>query len=175
MSNGDQNAAAQLMPLVYSELRKLAAHYMNNETPGHTLQATALVHEAYFRLVEQTRVNYQGRAHFFAISAQLMRRILVDHARAKHAAKRGSNKKLPLDAVASFAADADMDLVGLDDALNRLADLDPQQSRIVEMRYFAGLSIEDTATALGISPSSVKRGWNMAKAWLHRELVTAGK
>ena len=154
---------------------RLAAHYMKNETPGHTLQATALVHEAYFRLVEQTRVHFQGRAHFFAIAAQLMRRILVDHARAKRAAKRGSGKKLPLEAVAGFSEQTDMDVVALDDALNRLAELDPQQSRIVEMRFFAGLSIEDTATAIGISPSSVKRSWNMAKAWLHRELVKEGK
>ncbi|MBI4904012.1 MAG: sigma-70 family RNA polymerase sigma factor [Acidobacteria bacterium] len=171
MREGDEEAAAQFVPLVYNELRRLAAHYMMLESPDHTLQATALVHEAYLKLIDQNRVTYQNRAHFFGVAAQLMRRILVDHARARRTVKRGSGKKEQLDERVVVAGESDTDVVALDEALQRLAELDPQQSRIVELRFFAGLSIEDAATALGISASTVKRDWNVAKAWLHRELV----
>jgi RNA polymerase sigma factor (TIGR02999 family) len=170
VQQGDESAAAQLIPLVYSELRRLAAHQMRSESPDHTLQPTALVHEAFLRLVDQTRITYQNRAHFFALAGQQMRRILVDHARAKRAAKRGSGKKMPLDDAAGIIDKPQVDVLALDEALTQLAEMDPQQSRIVELRFFAGLSIEETAAALDISPATVKRDWSMAKAWLHQEL-----
>jgi len=170
MQAGDPQAAEQLIPLVYQELRRLAGHYMRAERPDHTLQATALVHEAYLKLVDQTQVTYQNRAHFFGIAAQLMRRILVDHARAHQAEKRGSGQKLQLDEAAALPESREVDLVALDEALQELAKLDPQQSRIVELRFFAGLSIEETATVLEISPATVKRDWAMARAWLHQQI-----
>lgn len=173
--NGDSTALNQLLPVIYNELRQQAERYLRRERPGHTLQATALVNEAYLRLVDQTQVNWENRAHFFGAAANLMRQILIQHARAKHAEKRGGDaQKLYLDEVSGLAdnlsKEQNLDLLALDDALNTLASIAPQQSRVVELRFFAGLSIEETAEALGISPATVKREWNMAKAWLHREL-----
>lgn len=171
-SDGDQGAFEELMPLVYDELRLIAGRYLRNERPGHTLQSTALVHEAYVRLVDQNRVRWQNRAHFFGVAAQMIRRILVDHARGKQAVKRGADVvKLSLDEAVVAAGDRDVDLVALDDALQSLAKLDAQQGRIVELRFFAGLSIEETAEVVGVSPATVKRDWAVAKAWLHRELA----
>lgn len=170
-SYGDRAALDHLMPLVYNELRRLAQHYLRQERPTHTLQATALVHEVYLRLIDQRQVRWQNRAHFFAIAAQMMRRILVNYARDQQALKRsGSGQKLFLDEVLALSADRDVDLVALDEALTRLAVLDPQQSRIVELRFFGGLRIEEVAEALGISPATVKRDWGMARAWLRREV-----
>jgi len=162
----------ELMPLVYDELRRLAAHYLRHERPDHTLQPTALVHEAYLRLVDQTQVRWQNRAHFFGIAANLMRQILVNHALSHRASKRGGTAiKLTLDEAAGLSKQRDVDLVALDEALTRLAALDSQPSRIVELRFFGGLSIEETAEVLRISPATVKREWTMAKAWLHCALT----
>ncbi len=170
-SNGDQEALDKLIPAVYDELRRLASRHLRRERPGHTLQTTALIHETYIRLVDQRHVRWQNRAHFFGIAAQLMRRILVDHARSRHRAKRGGSAvRLTLGEAMNVAAGQEVDFVALDEALNRLAEIDPQQSRIVELRYFSGLSIEETAEVMGISPATVKRDWSMARAWLHREL-----
>jgi RNA polymerase sigma factor (TIGR02999 family) len=172
LSDGDQDAPARLMPLVYDELRKLSQGYLQAERPDHTLQATALVHEAYIRLVDWQNVTWQNRAHFFAVAAQIMRRILVDSAREKSAQKRGGGlTRLSLDEAVSFAQEREVDLVALDDALNSLAKLDAAQSKIVELRFFGGLTIEETAEALSISPSTVKREWTLAKAWLHKTIV----
>lgn len=169
--NGDESVLGQLLPLVYDELRRLAERHLRREAPGHTLQATALVHEAYLQLVDQQQVTWQNRAHFFGVAANLMRQILMQHARAKHAEKRGGQqRKLYLDEAGAIAAGQDLDLVALDDALNDLAAVAPRQSRVVELRFFGGLSIEETATVLNLSPATVKREWNMAKAWLHREI-----
>lgn len=172
-SNGDSSALEALMPLVYDELHRLASRYLSRERPWHTLQSTALVHEAYLRLIDQREVHWQNRSHFFGVAAQMIRRILVDHARSHQAAKRGAGAvKLSLDEVVAAAGERqDIDLVALDDALNRLAQIDPQQSRIVELRFFSGLSIEETAEVLHISPATVKRDWVMAKAWLFREIT----
>jgi RNA polymerase sigma factor (TIGR02999 family) len=170
-SNGDESVLGQLLPLVYNELRRLAERHLRREAPGHTLQATALVHEAYLRLVDQQQVTWQNRAHFFGVAANLMRQILMQHARAKHAEKRGGRqRKIYLDEAGAIAAGQDLDLVALDDALNDLAAVAPRQSRVVELRFFGGLSVEETAAVLDISPATVKREWNMAKAWLHREI-----
>ncbi len=159
------------MPVVYGELRRLAQHYLRRERPDHTLQATALVHEAYLRLVDQRAVTWQNRAHFFGVAAQLMRRILVDHARRHHAAKRGGTAlKVSLNDVVLAAEERAEDLVALDDALNRLAAMDPRQGRVVELRLFGGLTVEETAEVLRISPATVKREWTTAKAWLSREI-----
>ncbi|HEV2382796.1 MAG TPA: sigma-70 family RNA polymerase sigma factor [Terriglobia bacterium] len=169
---GDQQALEVLMPLVYNELRRLARRYLVGESAGHTLQSTALVHEAYMRLVDWRNVEWQSRAHFFGLAAQMMRRVLVDRARERQAAKRGSGSvKLALDHALEMPADDKVDLRALDQALTRLERLDPQQSRIVELRFFGGLSIEETATALGISTATVKRSWSTARAWLRRELL----
>jgi RNA polymerase sigma-70 factor (ECF subfamily) len=169
--HGDKDAPARLMPLVYDELRKLADYYLRQERTDHTLQPTALVHEAYLKLVDQTRVDWQNRAHFFGVAAQLMRRILVDYARRHQAIKRGGfQQKLTLDEAMVYAPSRDVDLVALDDALNVLAQMDARQSRIVELRFFGGLTIEETAEALGVSPATVKADWSMAKAWLRREI-----
>jgi RNA polymerase sigma factor (TIGR02999 family) len=171
-SNGHQEVLADLMPLVYDELRRSAAHYLGRERPDHTLQPTALVHEAYLRLVDQSRVRWQNRAHFFGIAAKLMRQILVDHARANRAAKRGGTAfKLTLDDAAGVCEEGSLDLVALDEALTRLAALDLQQGRIVELRFFGGLTIEEAAEVLQISPATVKREWITAKAWLHCTLT----
>ena len=170
-SNGDQQALDRLTPLVYGELRRLAARYLRRERSDHTLQSTALVHEAYLRLIDQKHVRWQNRAHFFGVAAQMIRRILVDHARGKQAAKRGAGGwKLSLDEAIATPEQRDLDLVALDDALGGLAKIDPQQSRVVELRFFAGLSIEETAEVLRISPATVKRDWTAAKAWLYREM-----
>ncbi len=170
-SEGNEAALNQLTPLVYDELRRLASRYLRNERPDHTLQSTDLVHEAYLRMIDQQNVRWQSRAHFFGIAAQMIRRILVDHARRRHAAKRGAGPvKLSLDEAIAAAGPRDFDLVALDEALENLAKLDPQQSRVVELRFFAGLSIEETAEVLKISPATVKRDWTTAKAWLYRDL-----
>jgi RNA polymerase sigma factor (TIGR02999 family) len=170
-TGGDAHALDQLLPLVYDELRRLAQSYLRRENVGHTLQSTALVHEAYLRLVDQRDVNWQNRSHFFGIAAQMMRRVLVDHARAHNAAKRGSGGiKVTLDEGLLAAEQRDVNVIALDEALTKLAEIDPQQTRIVELRFFAGLSIEETAELLKISPATVKRDWAMAKAWLYGEM-----
>ncbi len=170
-SNGDRGALEKLMPLVYDELRRLARRYMNREPAGHTLQTTALVNEAYLRLIEQKEVKWQNRAHFFAISAQLMRRILVSMARARQADKRGGEaRQVSLDEAMVFSEERAAELVALDDAMNELAALDPRRSRVVELRYFGGLSVEETAEVLQVSPDTVMREWKRAKAWLYSEL-----
>ena len=170
-SDGDREALDKLIPIVYEELRRQAVRYLQRERPGHTLQTTALIHEAYLRLIDQKDVRWQNRAHFFGIAAQLMRRILVDHARSRQAAKRGgSDIKLPLEEGMIVAEGKDVNLVALDEALERLAAIDPQQSRVVELRFFSGLSVEETAAVLGVSTRTVKRDWNVAKAWLRREI-----
>jgi RNA polymerase sigma factor (TIGR02999 family) len=169
-SRGDENALQELMPLVYDELRRLAAHLLKNERPGHTLQPTALVHEAYLRMVDITRVDWHSRAHFLSLAAQMLRRLLVDHARAKRRAKRGSGRVL-LSLTEVPGSPPNLDAIALDEALSELARIDPQQSRIVELRFFAGVSIEETATSLGISAATVKRDWAVARAWLYRRLA----
>ncbi|HLX45693.1 MAG TPA: sigma-70 family RNA polymerase sigma factor [Bryobacteraceae bacterium] len=173
-SAGDRHATDQLMPLVYDELRSLARAHLRRERPGHTLQGTALVHEAYLRLVDQKQVKWQNRAHFFGMASQMIRRILVDHARGHKAAKRGSGAaKLSLDEAILASAKTDVDVIALDDALNDLAKFDPGQSRIVELRFFGGLSIEETAEAVGLSVATINREWSAARAWLFRH-VTRG-
>jgi RNA polymerase sigma factor (TIGR02999 family) len=169
---GDREALDALTPLVYNELRKLAKSYLRRERAGHTLEGTALVHEAYLRLIDQREVAWRNRNHFFALAAELIRRILVDHARAKIAAKRGGNNvKLSLDESITPVDEKDLDLLALNDALDALTRADAQQSRIVELRYFAGLTIEETADVLQISTATVKRDWVMAKAFLKREML----
>jgi RNA polymerase sigma factor (TIGR02999 family) len=169
--SGDKAALDALMPLVYGELRRLAHHYLSGERSDHTLQGTALVHEAYARLVGQKIPEWQNRAHFFGVAAQLMRQILVDYARLHRAEKRGGDLcKLSLDDLEVEARRSGIDVVALDDALQHLARIDPQQSRVVELRFFAGLSIEETSEVLGVSASTVKRDWNTARVWLYREL-----
>src|SRR5262245_23806075 len=174
-NEGDQAAVERLMPLVYAELRRIAERQFRRERAGHTLQPTAVVHEAYFRLVDQTRVTWKNRGHFFAIAAQAMRRILIDHARGREAAKRGGKEiQVSLDVgIASPEPVEDVDLLALDEALVRLKTLDDAQARIVELRFFGGLSIEETAEAMETSPSSVKREFRSARAWLFRELGRA--
>ena len=188
-SSGDQRALAELMPLVYGELRRLADRQLRGERPNHTLQRTALVHEAYMRLISQRNVSWQSRAQFIGLAAQLMRRILIDHARGKRRAKRGGGiAPLSLDQTGvvlgapdedgargealEFAADPTVDLSAIDEVLKRLEVLDPKQGRIVELRFFGGLSIEETAEVVGVSPATVKREWALARAWLRRELVS---
>jgi RNA polymerase sigma factor (TIGR02999 family) len=166
---GDEEALRALLPLVYDELRRVAHGYLRKERPGHTLQSTALVHEAYLRLEKQGTVHFKNRKHFLAICAELMRQILVEYARARRAAKRDGGVRLSLND-AMGAKTRDLDLVALDDALNELAKLNPQQSRIVTLRFFGGLSIEETAQAMDISPATVKRHWETARLWLHREM-----
>jgi len=169
--NGDRAALDRLTPLVYDELRQMARTYLRGERPDHTLQATALVHEAYLRLVEQHSVSWQNRAHFFGIASQIMRRILVNHALARKAAKRGGGvTKLSLDEAVSSADGREVELIALDEALQELEKLDPRQSHIVELRYFGGLSIEETAEVLDLSPATVKREWDTARLWLCRRL-----
>jgi RNA polymerase sigma factor (TIGR02999 family) len=169
--HGDQNAREELIPLVYAELRRIARRYLWQERPDHTLQSGALVHEAYLRLLDDKPPQWQNRAHFFGVAAQLMRHILVDHARNRLAAKRGAGApRLALDPQIALPQRREIDLIALDDALTTLASLDPQQSRLIELRFFGGLSIEETAVVLGISPATVKREWATARAWLHREM-----
>ena len=168
--DGDENAAQTLMPIVYEELRRLARGFLRKERSDHTLQSMAVVHEAYLRLVKQKRAQFQDRAHFFAISAHLMRRILVDHARKRRAARRDGGFKVILDEAVSEEPLRGTDVIRLDEALEGLAALDPEQSRIVELRFFTGLSIEETAAVLSLSPATVKRRWATARAWLLREM-----
>ena len=170
-SEGDQEALNKLIPLVYDELHKLASRYLRRERRDHTLQTTAVVHEAYLKLVNQRDANFENRLHFFAVAAQIMRRILVDYARRHHASKRGGDLyKLSLDEALVTSEEKGADLLAIDEALERLAAIDPRQSRVVELRIFAGLTLEETAQALNISPSTVRREWSMAKAWLHRQI-----
>ena len=171
-SKGDEAALEQLIPAVYQELRRMADHYLRGEDTGHSLQPTALVHEAYLRLIDQTKVEWQNRAQFFGVAAQMMRRILIDHAKAKHRVKRGGTAiKVMLDENANFTQERASELLALDDALQSLAKMDERKSRIVELRYFGGLTVEETAQVLGISDKTVMRDWNLAKAWLYRELT----
>jgi RNA polymerase sigma-70 factor (ECF subfamily) len=171
LTKGNEEAAARLIPLVYDELRRLAGGYMRRERSDHTLQATALVHEAYLKLVEQRSVDWQSRAHFLGIAAQMMRRILIDHARGHLREKRGGGRRaVPIDDALVFAPEQSLELIKLDHALQRLTKLDPRQGKIVELRFFGGLTVEQTADVLGISEKTVKREWSMAKAWLHGDL-----
>jgi RNA polymerase sigma factor (TIGR02999 family) len=171
LTRGNQEAAEKLIPLVYPELKRIARAYMRRERPDHTLQTTALVHEAYVKLVGQKTPNWQGRSHFFGIAAQLMRRILIDHARGHLREKRGGAKEvLPLNEALAFSAERSEELVQLDEALERLSIIDPRQGKIVELRFFGGLSVEETSEFLSVSPKTVKRDWAVAKAWLHGEL-----
>ena len=170
-SGGDVAARESLVPLVYDELRRLARYYLASQRSDHTLQSTAIVHEAYLRLAGHDNVHWENRSHFFAVAAQLMRRILVDHARKRNAAKRGgSNLTLLVDEAVEPSSQRELDLVALDDALKALATLDERQSRIIELRFFGGLSIEDTSRLLEISPATVKREWSTARAWLYEEI-----
>jgi len=173
---GDHAALDKLMPLVYDELRRLAHHYMARERGGHTLQTTALVNEAYIRLIDAGQVEWKDRAHFFAISANVMRRILVEIARSRGSRKRGGDVcKVELEDAIVPAAERDTDLVALDDALNALSVIDPREAKVVELRFFGGLSVEETAEVLGVSEKTVMREWNLAKVWLLRELKHSGK
>ena len=174
-SQGDAGALDTLLPLVYSELRNMAHRYLSRERRDHTLQPTAVVHEAFLRLVKQRRVEWKNRSHFFAVAAQSMRRILVDHARARATDKRGGGQTLiSLDASTAGAAPRAVDLIALDEALCQLERLDVSKAKVVEMRFFGGLTIDETAEALGASPSTVKREWAFARAFLYRELTRAG-
>lgn len=171
-SKGDQKALDKLMPLVCSELRRLASNYLRRERQGHTLQPTALVNEAYLKLIDQKNARWQNRAQFFGVSAQLMRRILVDHARAHQAGKRGGSdqQRLSITSAGQLSEKPETDLLALHEALNELTEIDPQQGRIVELKFFGGLSIEETAEVLGIGHATVERDWKMARAWLRRKL-----
>jgi RNA polymerase sigma factor (TIGR02999 family) len=170
-SDGDSAALDELMPIVYGELRSLAAHYLRRERADHTLQPTALVHEAYFRLVNQNEVHWQSRAHFFGVAAQMMRRVLIDHARFHHRAKRGAGLlKVELDQAEGLSDEQANEIIALHEALDALSRLDPRKGKIVELRYFGGLSVDETAEVLGLSPNTVTRDWVMAKAWLYHEI-----
>jgi RNA polymerase sigma factor (TIGR02999 family) len=170
-SDGDQAALEKLTPLVYAELHRLAKGYMFGERPGHTLQTTALINEAYMRLIDWKNVRWQGRAHFFGVAAQVMRRILVDFARARHYAKRGgAAAQVSLDEAVTIHEDRSAELIALDEALKSLAEIDPRKSQVVELRFFGGLSAKETAEALKVSLRTVEREWNSARAWLYREL-----
>jgi len=170
-NSGDIAARDDVIRGVYQELRSMADRYLRLEHPGHTLQPTALVHEAYFRLIDQTQVNWQNRAHFFGVAAQMMRRILVDHARTKQRDKRGGPaRKLSLDEAMEASTERAADLVALDSALESLAQIDPRKSRVIELRFFGGLSVEETAEVLEVSPQTVLRDWKLAKAWLYQEM-----
>jgi len=174
-SAGDESALEKLAPLVYDELRKLARRYMAGERAGHTLQTTALVNEAYLKLVDIKQVNWQNRTHFFAMSARLMRRILVDFARSRRYQKRGAGAQMLSLDEALLVVDSGHDLVAVDEALKALADVDARKSQVVEMRFFGGLTVEETAAALNVSPETVMRDWKVAKAWLSRELAPPAK
>ena len=174
-SKGDKTAFDQLVPIVYPELRRLARIHMGRESPGHTLQTSALINEAYLRLVGQQDIKWQDRAHFFAVAAQIMRHILVDHARRRHYAKRGGGApKLPLDEAKALAEQRAAQLVALDDALSDLAALDPRRSQIIELRFFGGLTLDETAEVMKLSPSTVQREWRAAKAWLTHAMTRTG-
>jgi RNA polymerase sigma factor (TIGR02999 family) len=172
---GDQEALDALVPLLYSELRRAAHRYLRDERPGHTLQSTALVHEVYLRLRKQECQEFENRAHFLAIAAQLMRQVLVEYARSRNAAKRDGGRRLTLDDNLELFKTRSVDLVSLDDALNELSRLDPRQSRVVELRFFGGLSTEETSAVLGISPATVKRDWATARVWLLHEMSRSGR
>jgi RNA polymerase sigma factor (TIGR02999 family) len=173
-SNGDRDARDELMPLVYEELRRLAHRYMGRERADHTLQTSALVNEAYLRLIDQKDVKWQNRAHFFGIAAQMMRRILVDYARKRSFAKRGGDQRsVPLDDVVIVSPRRAAEVIALDEALTNLAALDPRKSQIIELRFFGGLSVEETAEVLGVSPGTVMRDWTFARAWLRRKISGA--
>ena len=170
-AGGDPGALEQLTPRVYDELRRIAGHFMRDERPGRTIQTTALVHEAYLKLIDVTNVDWQHRAHFFAVSAQIMRHILLDRARRRVAAKRGgAAPRVNLDEVPDIGSGRARELIALDDALNALAKVDPRKARVVELRFFAGLSVEETAEVLKVSSDTVKRDWRLARAWLLAEL-----
>lgn len=168
---GDRSALDKLTPIVYQELRRLAKHYLRGERPGHTLQTSALVNEAYMRLVDYARMQWQDRAHFFAVSAQLMRRILVDHARRSNLKRGAGIQHIPLEEATKIGAPAPDDLIALDEAMNQLARMDPRQARVVELRFFGGLTVDETAEVLNISSVTVMRDWSTAKAWLYREMT----
>jgi RNA polymerase sigma factor (TIGR02999 family) len=171
---GDAAALEALIPLIYEDLHRIAARHLRQERPGHTLQSTALINEVWLRLIDQQNISWQNRAHFFGVSAEIMRRILVDHARRKQAGKRGGGvATIALDENVDWSDERDVSLVALDDALVALALQDPQQSKVVELRFFAGLSVEETAEVLGVSPTTIKREWRMARAWLLREMAKA--
>jgi len=173
ISGGDQRAADLLLPIVYDQLHALAGAYLRHERAGHTLQTTALVHEAYLKLVDQTQAQYHNRAHFYAVAAQAMRRILVNHARdAKRLKRGGDRKRVELDETPGAVMPVTVDLDALDQSLQRLASLDDRKARTVEMRFFGGMSIEDTAAALGVAPATVKRDWDFARAWLYRDMAS---
>lgn len=175
-SQGDQGAIEELIPLVYAELHRLAQRYMSDERPGHTLQATALVNEVWLRLADSDPQNWDGRTHFFAVCAQVMRRILVDWARSRQASKRGNDiAPLQLDEAQAAAPQSGVDLVAIDDALTALAAVDPRKSQVVELRFFGGLSVKETAGILNVSPETVQRDWKLAKSWLRREMVSDGQ
>jgi RNA polymerase sigma factor (TIGR02999 family) len=170
-NNGDQAALDKLMPLIYDELRKMARRYMRQQNPGHTLQTTALIHETYLRMVKQKEKHFENRAHFFGVAAQAMRHILVDYARARQTARRGgAARPISLEEAALVTAERAAELVAIDEALKELEKLSKRQSRVVELRYFGGLSVDETATVLSVSPETVMRDWSMAKTWLHRAL-----
>jgi RNA polymerase sigma-70 factor, ECF subfamily len=169
-SDGDESAVQALTSIVYGELRRLAHYYMEGERSGHSLQTTALVNEAYMRLVDYKRMKWQNRAHFFAVSAQVMRRILVEHARSHNLKRGGGVQHIALDEGAAVVGERETDLVALDDAMNALALLDPRKVQIIEMRFFGGLSVEETAEVLKVSAATVRRDWSIAKLWLYREL-----
>jgi RNA polymerase sigma factor (TIGR02999 family) len=175
LRSGNQAVADQLVGLIYDELRRIAGAQMRRERSGHTLQATAVVHEAYMRLAGEQDIEWQNRAHFFAIAARTMRRVLLDYARQRHAGRRGGEgaRKVDIDAELLIGDDRLEDVVALDEVLERLSQMDPEQGRIVELRFFGGLNVEETAEVMGISPRTVKREWRLAKAWLDRELATA--
>jgi RNA polymerase sigma factor (TIGR02999 family) len=171
-TSGDRSAVEALLPVVYDELKRRAASLMRAERAGHTLQPTALVHDAFLQLIQQDRVDWQGRAHFFAVASQLMRRILVDHARGRLRQKRGgAAPRISLDEGMGLSVERDADVVAVDNALQRLAEVDPKQAEIVEMRFFGGLSVEEVAAVLGVSKRTVEAEWTMIKAWLRRELA----
>ncbi len=171
LRNGDQRAADKLLPLVYDEFRALARHYLQQERMNHTLQPTALVHEAYMKLVDQTRVDWQGKSHFFAVAAQAMRRILVDHARSRQRDKRGGGRaRVVLDEAVALSPQKDEDVLALDEALEKLAKVDPRQAKVVELRFFGGLNVEEVAETLKVSKRTVEGDWMFARAWLSREL-----
>lgn len=175
-NNGDQAALDQLLPLIYEELRKMAKRYMRQQNPGHTLQTTALIHEAYLRMIKQPEKHFENRAHFFGVAAQAMRHILVDYARARQTAKRGGAVRvISLDEAALVTEERAAEVVAFDDALKELEKLSKRQSRVVELRYFGGLTVEETATVLSVSPETVMRDWSMAKTWLRRTLTAGSK
>jgi RNA polymerase sigma-70 factor (ECF subfamily) len=171
LSRGNTSALDELLPLVYTELHAIAARYLNRQRRDHTLQATALINEAYLRLIGQQRVDWQGRLHFLSVAAMMMRRILINHARHHHTLKRGALQRIPLDDAVAVCEQRSVEMLAIDDALCRLAAMDAQQAQLVELRFFGGLSIEETAQVLGISPASVKRKWNSARAWLYAEIT----